>query len=76
MFSEKKLVYLSGILSTVKIGERAAIKHCGVLIRTSPVVSILAVTPDYVKFETRNSVYAVSPETEYTQAAPVQRLYA
>ena len=58
---EKKTVILKGtFISPVKCGERAIFTYNGQVMRTSTVSEILEITADYIKFETRNSIYIVS----------------
>ena len=71
---EKKLTYIVGVLSPVKLGERVLIRYGKGFVWTTPVVSILAVTADYVKFETQNSIYAVTPQTVGTVSQPLVQL--
>lgn len=58
---EKKNVTLTGILMDVlRPGMPARYLYNGNLIRTSTVKEILEATPDYIRFETRNSIYTIS----------------
>ncbi len=57
----KTTVILTGtFLSPVKSGEKALFTYNGQVVRTSTVFEILEITADYIKFETRNSIYIVS----------------
>lgn len=56
----KKNIVLTGtVLSPIKREERAFITVIGRVIRTSTVVDLLEMSSEYVKFETRNTVYTV-----------------
>lgn len=57
----KNHVTLTGILTDVlKPGLPAQYLYNGNLIRTSTVKEILEATPDYVRFETLNSIYTIA----------------
>lgn len=59
--STKKTVILMGtFLAPVKRGEKALFTYNGQVVRTSTVFEILEITANYIKFETRNSIYVVS----------------
>lgn len=56
----KKAVILTGtILSPIMKNERACITMNGHVIRTSTVVELLEASAEYVKFETRNTIYTI-----------------
>ena len=58
--STKKTVILMGtFLAPVKRGEKALFTYNGQVVRTSTVFEILEITANYIKFETRNSIYIV-----------------
>ena len=60
--TEKKDIILTGtILSPIRKEERAFITVNGHVLRTSTVVDLLEVSAEYVKFETRNTIYTVFP---------------
>ena len=57
---EKKMVLLSGtFLAPLRCGEKAVFTYNGQVMRTSTVLNIQEITADYIKFETRNSIYLV-----------------
>lgn len=57
---EKKMVLLTGtFLAPLKCGVKAVFIYNGQVVRTSTVLNIQEITADYVKFETRNSIYMV-----------------
>lgn len=57
---EKKMVLLTGtFLAPLKCGEKAIFTYNGQVVRTSTVFNIQEITADYIKFETRNSIYLV-----------------
>lgn len=59
----KNHVMLTGILTDVlRPGLPAQYLYNGNLIRTSTVKEILESTPDYVRFETLNSIYTIAYE--------------
>lgn len=59
----KKSVTLTSILMDVlRPGMPAQYLYNGNLIRTSTVKEILEATPNYVRFETRNSIYTIAYE--------------
>lgn len=58
---EKKTITLEGtFIYPVKCGERAIFTYNDHVVRTSTVSEILEITAEYIKFETRNSIYIVS----------------
>lgn len=57
----KKIVSIEGhLVLPVKIGYKALIRFKDDFIRTSLVVEVFVNRPDYICFETMNSVYKVS----------------
>lgn len=58
----KRDIILTGtIFSPIRKEERAFITVNGRVLRTSTVVDLLEVSSEYVKFETRNTIYTVFP---------------
>lgn len=58
---EKKVVLLTGtFLAPLKCGVKAVFTYNGQVVCTSTVLNIQEITADYIKFETRNSIYMVS----------------
>lgn len=56
----KKMILLSGtFLAPIKCGERAVFTYNGQVVRTSTVLEIQEITAEYIRFETRNSIYMV-----------------
>lgn len=59
--SEKKQIELTGTLTCVlRPGACATYLYRGNIIRTSIVIAILEAAPDYVRFETKNSIYTIT----------------
>ena len=60
----KTQVYLTGsLVNILRAGTPALYLYQGNLIRTSTVQAILEASPEYVCFETRNSIYTISYTT-------------
>lgn len=56
----KKMILLSGtFLAPIKCGERVVFTYNGQVVRTSTVLEIQEITAEYIRFETRNSIYMV-----------------
>ncbi len=68
--SPKKQIHITGILADIlQLGVPALYLYQGELIRTSAVQAILEETPDYVRFETQNSIYTIAFDTLPCQEA-------
>lgn len=62
--SPKRQVRITGILASIlQPGAPALYLYRGELIRTSAVQAILETAPDYVRFETQNSIYTIAFDT-------------
>lgn len=66
----KKQICITGILTGIlRPGTPALYLYRGELIRTSTVQAILEAAPDYVRFETLNTIYTIAFDTLPDQAA-------
>lgn len=58
---EKKMILLTGtFLAPLRCGVKAVFTYNGQVVCTSTVLKIQEITADYIKFETRNSIYVVN----------------
>lgn len=65
----KKQICITGILAGIlRPGTPALYLYRGELIRTSTVQAILEAAPDYVRFETLNTIYTIAFDTPPEQA--------
>lgn len=65
----KKPICITGILAGIlRPGTPALYLYRGELIRTSTVQAILEAAPDYVRFETLNTIYTIAFDTPPEQA--------
>ena len=65
----KKQICITGILASIlRPGTPALYLYRGELIRTSTVQAILEAAPDYVRFETLNTIYTIAFDTPPEQA--------
>ncbi len=53
------------------VNQSAIIYYSSSFTRTSPVISVTAVTKKYIRFETQDSIYCVLPTTAYETSAPI-----
>ena len=68
-YTSKKQICITGILASIlRPGIPALYLYQGELIRTSTVQAILEAAPDYVRFETLNTIYTIAFDTPPEQA--------
>lgn len=68
-YTSKKQICITGILASIlRPGAPALYLYRGELIRTSTVQAILEAAPDYVRFETLNTIYTIAFDTLPDQA--------